>query len=127
MNEVVHPYRIEGVLQAVASKSYLQRALAIAGLADGPTFIRNYNASADAIAAQNIITKLGSKVRGGVRMHIVPGKPDFSSDIMLDADESGLSLRMFSFIAALYGRAIQVTGKKSLLERPVEPLVEALL
>lgn len=88
MNEVVHPYRIEGVLQAVASKSYLQRALAIAGLADGPTFIRNYNASADAIAAQNIITKLGSKVRGGVRMHIVPGKPDFSSDIMLDADGS---------------------------------------
>ncbi|MDX9932681.1 MAG: 3-phosphoshikimate 1-carboxyvinyltransferase [Bacteroidales bacterium] len=127
MNEVVHPYRIEGVLQAVASKSYLQRALAIASLANGPTFIRNYNASADAIAAQNIITKLGATVRGGGRMHIMPGKPDFSADILLDADESGLSLRMFSFIAALYGRAIQVTGKKSLLERSVEPLVEALL
>ena len=127
MNEVVHPYRIEGVLQAVASKSYLQRALAIASLANGPTFIRNYNASADAIAAQNIITKLGATVRGGGRMHIMPGKPDFSADILLDADESGLSLRMFSFIAALYGRAIQVTGKNSLLERPVEPLVEALL
>ena len=108
MNEVVFPYRIEGVLQAVASKSYLQRALAIASLADGPTFIRNYNASADAIAAQNIIAKLGAKVRGGGRMHIMPGTPDFSADIILDADESGLSLRMFSFIAALYSESSSV-------------------
>ncbi|OFY06230.1 MAG: 3-phosphoshikimate 1-carboxyvinyltransferase [Bacteroidetes bacterium GWF2_43_63] len=127
MIEQIQPYKIEGVLQAVASKSYLQRALAIAGLAMGPTFIRNYNASADAIAAQNIISKLGAKVRGGSRLHIVPGKPDPSSEIIFDADESGLSLRMFSFIAALYGRAIMMTGKYSLLARPVEPLVEALL
>ncbi|MPM24974.1 3-phosphoshikimate 1-carboxyvinyltransferase [bioreactor metagenome] len=60
-------------------------------------------------------------------MHIVPGKPGASDDIILDADESGLSLRMFSFVAALYGKAIRVTGKSSLLSRPVEPLVEALL
>jgi len=127
MNERIEPYRIEGVLQAVASKSYLQRALAIACLANGATFIRNYNASADAIAAQNIITELGARVRGGSRIHIVPGKPNASNDIILDADESGLSLRMFSFIAALSNRAIRMTGKSSLLERPVEPLVESLL
>jgi len=127
MNEIIKPYCIEGVLQAVASKSYLQRALAIASLAKGPTFIRNYNASADAVAAQNIITQLGASVRGGSRMHIVPCKHDSSKEIVLDADESGLSLRMFSFIATLSQQAVKITGKSSLLARPVEPLVESLL
>jgi 3-phosphoshikimate 1-carboxyvinyltransferase len=127
MNEIFEPYCIEGVLQAVASKSYLQRALAIASLAVGPSFIRNYNASDDAIAARNIISELGANVCGGNRMHIIPGLPDPEKDIILDANESGLSLRMFSFVATLCNMTFCITGKNSLMERPVAPLVDALL
>ena len=127
MTERFLPFKTDGVLEAVASKSYLQRALAIAALANGPTLLRNYNMSSDAIAAQNIISCLGAKIRRNERLHIIPGKPDFSEDIILDADESGLSLRMFSFVAALYNKVIQISGKNSLLKRPIKPLVDALL
>jgi 3-phosphoshikimate 1-carboxyvinyltransferase len=127
MTELIHPYKMDGVLQAVASKSYLQRALAIASLANGPTLIKNFTPSADAGAAVKIITHLGATVKGCGKIHVIPGKTDLKKDILLDADESGLSLRIFAFVAALAQRAVKLTGKSSLLSRPVEPLVESLL
>jgi len=127
MTERICHYSIDGVLQAVASKSYLQRALAIASLASGPTLIKNFTPSADAGAAVKIITRLGATVKGCGKIHVVPGKPDLQKEILLDADESGLSLRMFAFIAALTQRTVKLTGMSSLMSRPVEPLVESLL
>ena len=52
MNQI-KPYKINGTINAVASKSYLQRALAIACLAQGESVIKNFYPSDDALVAKN--------------------------------------------------------------------------
>ncbi|PKP01143.1 MAG: 3-phosphoshikimate 1-carboxyvinyltransferase [Bacteroidetes bacterium HGW-Bacteroidetes-6] len=126
MNKSISPYKIQGTVKAPASKSYLQRALAIASLAQGKSVLKNGSFSSDVDAVIGIIQTLGSKIEFSNNWTISPGKRNELENIVLNAGESGLALRMFSSIAALYNGYVEISGSGTLLDRPITPIIEAL-
>jgi 3-phosphoshikimate 1-carboxyvinyltransferase len=126
MRKSVHPSRIEGEAKAPPSKSMMQRITAAALLAPGEAVrILNPSLCEDASAALRVAEGLGAEVvfstgeiriRGGLRPR----------GVVLDCGESGLCLRLFAAVAALGREEIVLTGRDSLLRRPVS-MIEAPL
>jgi 3-phosphoshikimate 1-carboxyvinyltransferase len=121
----IKPSEIGGTLSAPASKSLMIRACAAALLSEGESFITNPSFCDDAKAALEILQALGAHVEiedSGVR---ITGK-DTVQRLTLNCGESGLCMRMFTPIAALQTEKITLTGKGSLLRRPMDMLEEPL-
>jgi 3-phosphoshikimate 1-carboxyvinyltransferase len=122
----VSPSAITGSLQAPPSKSCMQRACAAALITNGTTIIDNAGSSNDEKAAMNIVQKLGATV-DTIRKEVIITSNDhiFSSSFpgkhsIISVGESGLSLRMFTPLAALFKYEITFTGKGSILKRPID-------
>ncbi len=119
---IIHPSTIQGTLKSPPSKSCMQRACAAALLKNGETIIENFGISNDDNAAIEIIKQLGASVEISDEQLII--NSNFSKlkleNILLNCGESGLSLRMFTPIAALLNEEITITGSGSLLNRPID-------
>lgn len=126
MKKIIHPANYHGTLQAPASKSYLQRAIALASLADGVSLIQGYTPSKDVDAAIRIIREMGARVLIEKDQLTIQGVGLPTKKMMLNCGESGLSTRMFSPIAALSNQTVVITGEGSLLNRPMHMLEDAL-
>lgn len=116
----IHPSAVQGNIQANASKSCMQRACAAALLHIGTTRIINPGNSFDDLAAIDIIQKLGAKVswlENGTMVVESKGINPLSNSI--HCGESGLSIRMFTPIAALCEQQLTINGSGSLLKRPM--------
>lgn len=116
----IHPSAIQGNIQANASKSCMQRACAASLLHKGSTRIINPGNSFDDLAAIDIIQKLGAKVswlEEGSMLIESQGVSPLSNSI--HCGESGLSIRMFTPIAALCQQELTIDGSGSLLKRPM--------
>ena len=125
MEKFVKPSKISGQVEAPASKSMVQRALAAALLAEEPTRILNVTYSSDAQAALRVIKALGARVVVRDRDVHVEGGLNPTGEV-LNCGESGLSMRMFSAVASLWHRELTLTGEGSLLTRPVSMIEEPL-
>lgn len=113
---------IKGYVNAPASKSVMQRACAAALLRSGTTTILNYGRSNDDHAALNIIRQLGAEViiEDETQLKITAGGSFVQTQpAHINCGESGLSLRMFTPIAALFSTEVVVEGEGSLLLRPI--------
>jgi 3-phosphoshikimate 1-carboxyvinyltransferase len=121
----VKPGGIEGAVRAPPSKSMMQRALIIASLAHGETVIANPTFCDDAAAAISVIQALGAQVASGPEGVMVQGGGNPRST-RLECGESGTCMRMISAVAALSEREFIVSGKGSLMKRPVGMIVEPL-
>lgn len=109
---------IGGVISAPASKSCMQRAIASALLADGETIIINPSNCDDALSSLAMAECLGAKIRQeDDRIFIKGGFVPACNE--LNCGESGLGLRMFSAIASLHSEPVKISGKGSILKRPV--------
>lgn len=116
---IIQPFQATGNVYAAASKSAMQRICALALLHDGKTNITNKGISNDDLAALDIIQQLGASVEVLSEKLVVKGvKEVFGHQI--HAGESGLSVRMFTPIAALSKTTISITGNGSLLKRPLD-------
>jgi len=113
-------------ISAPASKSYLQRALAIAALAEGESILKQISWCDDTLAARNIIEHLGCYIQEKDDSLIVFSRKLTFEHTYFNASESGLSMRMFSSILALSDKEITFTGEGSLLKRPVGIIADAL-
>jgi len=123
----VKPYKFNGQIKAMCSKSYLQRALALSSLASGDSKLTQVQWSADGLAAADVITQLGSSVKeGNQSLLIKPNEVCLDKSVLLNIGESGLGLRMFSGLAALKDSTIKLIGKGSILDRPVTPVLKTL-
>jgi 3-phosphoshikimate 1-carboxyvinyltransferase len=118
MQKSVRPSSIRGTVKAPASKSMLQRAIAVALLAETPVKISNVTASNDATAALGVIRALGAQVRIYKDEIFIYGNLKPTGEV-LNCGEAGLSIRMFSPIAALWPEELTLSGEGSLLKRPV--------
>ncbi len=125
MKKSVGPSKIEGSIAAPASKSMVQRAFAAALLAEEPTCIRDVTFSSDAEAALGVIRSLGARADIRGRDVAIRGGMNPTGEL-LDCGESGLSLRMFSAVAALWHDEITLSGQGSLLTRPVSMIEKPL-
>lgn len=127
MRKTIFPYKYQGEVIAPASKSYLQRAIAIALLCPARSYINHYYPSNDAKAAINIARALGAEISIEKDRLIIKGTTLQQFDpVEIHCGESGLSTRMFSPIAGLFPRITTLTGEGSLKARPVHMIVEAL-
>lgn len=120
----VAPSRLDGPAAAPPSKSLTQRAAAAAFLSPGETMIFNPSLCDDAAHVFRLIEDLGAEVdyscaggadrRIGVRGGAIPRKDRVS------CGESGLGLRMFAPILALFSRPVTLEAEGSLRRRPVD-------
>lgn len=122
MKVKIYPGGVQGSIVAPASKSLSQRALAAALLRPEKTILSGVGRSEDELAALEIIKALGAEVRKNTdnTLEVSSAYPhNIAIDKQINCGESGLSLRMFTPIAALTDKEITVQGHGSLLQRPL--------
>ena len=129
MTATIQPSLISGTIVAPASKSSMQRACALALLAGAKTTLINPGKSNDDIAALDIIQKSGATITNNIDGSVTIENIEFIDSKnpplggggagTLNCGESGLSIRMFAPIAALYSAEIVIDGTGSLLKRPM--------
>lgn len=126
MKITIQPSLLSGAITAPASKSAMQRACAAALIKKGTTVLNNPGISADDKAALDIIHQLGAviePVNGTIVIQSNGVKPISNT---IHCGESGLSVRMFTSIAATSDQSITVTGSGSLTKRPLAFFNEVL-
>lgn len=126
MDKTISAGRLQGSVQPPCSKSYAQRALAVALLANGKSVLRNMDFCNDTLSALNCIKMLGAKAeRTDEHTIVVEGgvKPQGN---LLSVGESGLSARLFTPIAALCSEPIVISGEGTLLYRPMDMMIQPL-
>jgi len=126
MQVSVFPSIINGAVCAAASKSAMQRACAAALLFKGATVLENAGVSNDDLAAIGIIKALGATVEEKENEIIINSNGVHPFSGSFHCGESGLSIRMFSPIAALSSKEITITGSGSLATRPMNFFDEVL-
>lgn len=123
--QIIHPTSIAGTLAAPASKSMMQRAIAIATLAKGTSVLQGYTASNDSDAALKIAQDLGATVTmNGETITIIGGLQPRT--LNLNCGEAGLGIRMFTPIASLWNSPITLHGEGSLKTRPIATVEKPL-
>ena len=128
----VRKSQIKGTVAIPASKSHTIRAVAIASLGEGTSYIRNPLVSYDAVSAATTYRALGAKidtsdegcwvVNGNGGQVIAPTE-------VIDVGNSGTTLRLAAGSAALckdMSKAIQLTGDHQIQNRPIAPLLQSL-
>lgn len=126
MDKSVSAGSVKGIIAPPSSKSYAQRAIALALLAQGKSILRNIEFCKDTRSALACIKALGAKVEvldhntiaieGGLR-------PQTNT---LQVGESGLATRLFTPIASLWHEAVTIQGEGTLLHRPMIMMIEPL-
>ena len=128
----------EGPLSMPVSKSFAQRAIIAAALADGTSHLKGYTPCGDNEAALQVARNLGAEVSvdgnvvtikgisaslGGLKQLLsADGTPSHDEDgtPVLHVGESGLLTRMMIPIMSQIGtEAVKFTGEKTLLGRPL--------
>lgn len=124
----VYAGSLQGEMSVPSSKSHTIRALIIATLAGGRSYIRNPLPSEDCKAAMRIAGQFGSKVTVEEGCWIVDGPVNGLQvpDDVVNVDNSGTTLYFMTSIAALLPEYTVFTGDKSIRRRPATPLLNAL-
>jgi 3-phosphoshikimate 1-carboxyvinyltransferase len=131
MELVVKKSNLKGNVLIPGSKSHTIRAVVIASLAEGESFIRNPLISSDTLSAVNCYRVLGADIDTSDpkvwKVTGTGGRIDVTDQI-IDIGNSGTTLRLAIASAALSnGRAsIQFTGDDQIQSRPVGPLLDSL-
>src|SRR5512133_2720377 len=101
MERSFDPSELNGSVRAPSSKSMTQSAIAAALLANGESIIRNPSYCDDSLAAMSIAAGLGARVDPQPGELKITGSAELK-ETKLNCGESGLAIRMFSPVAALY-------------------------
>ena len=125
MDRIIMPSDLKGEIQAPPSKSMTQRAIAASLLSGGESIILNPSACDDSLAAISIASALGATVVSEPGQLRITGSGGIKEN-QLNCGESGLAIRMFSPVAALYDSEIVITGTGSLTKRPMSMVEDAL-
>ena len=126
MKAIIAPSKLKGTITAPASKSSMQRACAAALIRKGKTVLSNPGISNDDKAALNIIRQLGATYEVNGDKIVIDSSGVNAVGDNIDCNESGLSIRMFTSIAALSDKKITVKGSGSLAKRPMDFFDEVL-
>ena len=125
MQIIVRRSELSGTVKANPSKSFTQRAYAMASLANDVTEILNPSWSDDACCALGIARQIGANASVDNNMVKITPKAQ-PPGTKWYVGEAGLSFRMFSPIAALSNRPITLSGGGSLGSRDHSFVIETL-
>ena len=118
-------------LSVPCSKSFAQRAIIAAALADGVSHLSGYTPCGDSEAALSVARSLGADVQQEGSMLIIKGVGASLGSVKglsaVHVGESGLLTRMIiPLIAQLCEEPVDITGEKTLLNRPLTGAREIL-
>ena len=106
-----------------SSKSFAQRAIVAAALAEGTSHLRGYTPCGDNESALAVARALGAKVQvDGTQLTIegIGATPGLLNLTELHTGESGFLTRMMvPLLSAIASEPVRVTGEKTLLKRPL--------
>ena len=127
MNCNIEKSKLSGRIVCPANKSYTHRAIFLAALSDGKSIVKKILRSNDTIATINACRGFGvevSEVENNVTIKNTINETVQSS--IINAENSGTTIRIAIAIAALSGGNITLTGDESLKKRPMRPILDAL-
>lgn len=123
---IIKPTKLKGTVNVPPSKSMAHRAIISACLAEGKSVIRNIDLSDDIIATIEGMKAFGSTIDtfdDGTRKRLeIEGAPlnQASENRLIDANESGSTLRFFIPIATLFKGETRFIGRGQLGARPLD-------
>jgi 3-phosphoshikimate 1-carboxyvinyltransferase len=121
------PGPVSGTLSVPSSKSYTNRALILAALAQGESVIRHPLQSDDAEAMIEALRALGVEINEEGDALTVVGAGRFTPpDAPIDCRDSGTTIRFLTAVAALHDFPVTLTGSLQLQRRPLGPLLDGL-
>ncbi len=126
MKLCVTPCDIKGEIGAIASKSYAHRAIICAALADEKTSLYIRETSKDIDATLSCIKAMGAEVICDDRTYHITPITKKEKRCILDASESGSTLRFLIPVAAALGINAEFKGFGRLPERPLHPIINLL-
>lgn len=116
-----------GAVEVPSSKSYTNRALLLAALANGRSVVNRPLQSDDAEAMAEALRTLGVRIEVGRRALIVHGRGGFQPpERHIHCRDSGTTIRFLTAAAALADFPVTLTGSPQLQRRPLGPLIAAL-
>ena len=128
MNVSISPSRkISGEVIAPPSKSWTHRALFAGLLSNGTTVVHNPLSCDDTLATTKAVSSLGATLRSEKMTWYVESRGVLTeSSGIIDCGESGVTLRFAIPIASLASNDVMLTGRESLMRRPLQPLVNTM-
>jgi 3-phosphoshikimate 1-carboxyvinyltransferase len=130
MREQISPARVvSGAVLLPGDKSISHRYAMLAAIAEGTTKIANYSTGADCQSTLACVRALGAGVEkndGLVQVHGRGLEGLHAPDALLDAGNSGSTIRMLSGILAAQPFVTRIGGDESLSRRPMERIMKPL-
>ena len=133
MNVGISKFAAKGSVVAPPSKSLAHRLLIAAALKNGRTVIKNVGYSADVTRTCDCLTALGAKItveNGNAVVYGIQNSAanDFfgEKDFILNAGESGSTLRFLMPVAAALGIRAEFICDSGLLCRPIDEMINVL-
>ena len=127
MNCKIEKSKLVGKITCPSNKSYTHRAIFLAALSDGKSIVKKILRSNDTIATINACRGFGIEVEeleNNVTINNTIDQTVQSS--IINAENSGTTIRIAIAIAALSGGNTTLTGDESLRKRPMQPILDAL-
>ncbi len=122
----VRPSVVQGSIGASPSKSVTHRALVMGYLTRGRFTVENPLVAEDTSATLRALEALGAEVSiEGHAVHFEASTMAIPRKV-IDAGNSGTTLRIMSAVTALLPGTTHLTGDESLRRRPMGPLLDAL-
>ncbi len=120
----ITPSKLEGTVVIPPSKSLSHRAIIAAGLANGKSIISNIMYSKDIIATIGAMRAIGADIiEHDNYLEITGSKVKRISDV-IDANESGSTIRFMIPIAMTIPDKVTFIGKNNLCKRPLDSFFE---
>jgi len=130
MREQIRPAStVSGAIQLPGDKSISHRYAMLAAIAEGPSKLSNYSTGADCQSTLGCVQALGAQVERSdgvvcVHGHGLDGMRE--PPAMLDAGNSGSTIRMLSGILAGQPFVSRIGGDESLSRRPMQRIMKPL-
>lgn len=121
--------RIKGTIEVPGDKSISHRAVMLAGISRGKSLIKGFLRSEDCLSTINCFRELGVGIEEDKSGIVIHGKGLCGlrkPERVLDAGNSGTTLRLMSGILSGQEFATTVTGDESLRKRPMSRIIVPL-
>ena len=122
MNKIIYPNRSEGSIDVISSKSLSHRALICAALSKDKSIINNISLNDDILRTIECLRVLGAKITVDNKTVTVIGFDiyDELDEVVLNANESGSTIRFLIPLASIKAKRVIFKGSKTLMSRPLD-------
>ena len=124
MDVIITPNKLHGEVIIPPSKSLSHRAIIAASLASGKSKISNVLYSNDIKATINAMRACGAKIEEFEDYLIIEGSNVIRKENIIDANESGSTIRFMIPIALVANEEVTFIGHNHLVKRPLDTFLE---